>query len=50
MDKGITIAQEEYMSEIYRRLLNSCLVILIVIGIFISMILIVGAGVLIIGM
>ncbi len=50
MNKGITIAQEEAMSEIYRRLLNSCLVILMVIGLFISMLFIVGAGILIIGM
>jgi hypothetical protein len=50
MNKGITIAQEEDMSEIYRRLLNSCLVILMVIGLFISMLFIGGAGMLIIGM
>jgi hypothetical protein len=35
------------MKETHRRLLNSCLVILIVIGVFISMLFIMGAGLLI---
>jgi hypothetical protein len=37
------------MNEIYRRLFNSCLVILTVIGLFISFIFIIGAVVLLLG-
>jgi len=38
------------MDEIHRRMLNSCLVILTVIGLFISLILITGAVVLLLGL
>ena len=37
------------MNEIYRRLLNSCLVFLTVIGLFISILFIIGAVVLTLG-
>ena len=37
------------MSEIHRRWLNSCLVIMAVIAVFISVLFIVGAGMLILG-
>jgi hypothetical protein len=37
------------MNEIYRRLLNSCLVILTIIGLFMSILFIIGAVVLTLG-
>jgi hypothetical protein len=38
------------MEEIHRRILNSCLVILTVIGLFISIVFITGAFILLIGL
>jgi len=37
------------MNEIHRRWLNSCLVIMVVIALFISVLVIIGAGILFLG-